>query len=220
MLTYKTRPKIKKYVSLDILDQSKKLESRAKKIRFFSPKFHFFFSKFSIRFKELFSKLLLNRKKLKLRFGFHKTSSLQKVVRKTLKQQMSSNRFLRVLEFCSLLERRLDVVIFRLGFVSSIFEAKHLISHKKFFVNGKFISRPAHILKKSDIVTIDPSIHPFVRQKIEKNIKRRPFFFAQLNNVEINWKNLKFVLVREKQCSEEHYPHYNFLLDWIRLSSE
>ena len=30
-----------------------------------------------------------------------------------------------------LLERRLDILLYRLGFVSSLFEARHLISHKK-----------------------------------------------------------------------------------------
>jgi ribosomal protein S4 len=218
MLAYKTRPKIKKYISLDIVEQYKKQENRLKKIRFFPPKFHFFFSKFSIRFKELFSSLLLNRKKLKLRYGFHKTASLQKVLSKTLKKQMSSHRFLKTLEFCSLLERRIDVILFRLGFTTSIFEAKHWISHKKIFVNGKFITRAAHCLKKGDIISIDPTMHFFIRRNIKKNIKTRSLYFTQLNNVEINWKSLKFIIIGEKNRFND--PNYTFLLNWGSLSNE
>jgi len=216
MLTYKTQPKIKKYLALGILEQNKKKT----KIRFFQPKFRFFFSKSSVRFKELFSLLLSNRKKLKLRYGFHKTSSLQKILAKILKQQKNSHRFLKVLEFCSILERRLDVILLRLGFVSSLFEAKHLISHKKVFVNGKFVTRSAHLLKKGDIVSLDPEILFFIRQKIKQTAKTSSLFFTQVNTLEINWNNLRFVLLREKFCTNNHYPQYMFPLNWESLSNE
>jgi small subunit ribosomal protein S4 len=56
--------------------------------------------------------------------------------------------------FLMLLERRLDNVIFRLGFVTSRNEARQLIRHRHFRVNGKVVDIPSYILNPSD--TIEP----------------------------------------------------------------
>lgn len=61
------------------------------------------------------------------------------------------------------LERRLDNVIFRLGFASSRAQAQQMVSHGLFLINGKTIDTPAHAVKKGDIITPRP-------QKIKKVI--------------------------------------------------
>ena len=53
-----------------------------------------------------------------------------------------------------LLERRLDNVVYRLGFVTSRNEARQLIRHRHFRVNGKLVDIPSYILNPSD--TIEP----------------------------------------------------------------
>jgi small subunit ribosomal protein S4 len=52
------------------------------------------------------------------------------------------------------LESRLDNVVFRLGFVSSRAQARQLIGHRHFLVNGKPINIPSYQLKKGDKITI------------------------------------------------------------------
>ena len=52
------------------------------------------------------------------------------------------------------LERRLDNMIFRLGFASSRVEARQLISHGHFVVNGKPVNIPSYLLKAGDEVSI------------------------------------------------------------------
>jgi len=53
-----------------------------------------------------------------------------------------------------LLERRLDNMIFRLGFANSRVEARQLISHSHFLINGKAVNIPSYLLKAGDEITI------------------------------------------------------------------
>lgn len=54
----------------------------------------------------------------------------------------------------SLLERRLDNVAYRLGFANSRGEARQLVRHKHFFVNGKAVNVPSFVIKKGDTVEV------------------------------------------------------------------
>ncbi len=54
----------------------------------------------------------------------------------------------------SLLERRLDNVVFRLGFAPSMAAAKQLVSHKHVLVNEAKVDIPSYILQKGDRVTL------------------------------------------------------------------
>ena len=51
-----------------------------------------------------------------------------------------------------LLERRLDNVVYRLGFVSSRAQARHFIRHNHFLVNGKKVNIPSYLTAPGDIV--------------------------------------------------------------------
>ncbi len=53
-----------------------------------------------------------------------------------------------------LLERRLDNMVFRLGFANSRVEARQLISHGHFLINNKAVNIPSYLLKAGDEVTI------------------------------------------------------------------
>jgi len=56
--------------------------------------------------------------------------------------------------FLSLLERRLDNVVFRLGFATTRNEARQLVRHRHFLVNGKLVDIPSYLLNPAD--TIEP----------------------------------------------------------------
>ncbi len=53
-----------------------------------------------------------------------------------------------------LLERRMDNMVFRMGFASSRIEARQLISHNHFLVNGKPVNIPSYLLKAGDGITV------------------------------------------------------------------
>jgi len=53
-----------------------------------------------------------------------------------------------------ILERRLDNVVYRLGFAPSRKSARQLVLHRHFTVNGRIVDIPSYILRPGDIVTV------------------------------------------------------------------
>ena len=53
-----------------------------------------------------------------------------------------------------LLERRLDNVIFRMGFARTRREARQIVDHKHVLVNGKCVNIPSYLIKAGDVVEI------------------------------------------------------------------
>ncbi len=54
----------------------------------------------------------------------------------------------------SLLESRLDNVVYRMGFASTRAEARQLVSHKAIVVNGKPVNIPSYSVKAGDVVAV------------------------------------------------------------------
>ena len=54
----------------------------------------------------------------------------------------------------SLLERRLDNVVYRLGFAATRLQARQLVSHAHFSVNGKKVDIPSYIVKAGDVIAV------------------------------------------------------------------
>lgn len=59
------------------------------------------------------------------------------------------------------LERRLDNIVYRLGFAKSRFMARQFVSHGHVLVNGKKLTIPSYTVKEGDVVQLD--------EKIQKN---------------------------------------------------
>jgi len=53
-----------------------------------------------------------------------------------------------------LLERRLDNAVFRMGFALNRREARQLITHGHFTVNGRAVSVPSYLVKQGDVVEV------------------------------------------------------------------
>ncbi|HVC44138.1 MAG TPA: 30S ribosomal protein S4 [Candidatus Binataceae bacterium] len=54
-----------------------------------------------------------------------------------------------------LLERRLDNVVYRLGFASSLAQARQLVRHGHFEVAGKVVTIPSYLLEVNQVVSIN-----------------------------------------------------------------
>lgn len=52
------------------------------------------------------------------------------------------------------LERRLDNVVYRLGFVNSRTQGRHFVKHNHFLVNGKKVNIPSYLVKKDDVIQL------------------------------------------------------------------
>lgn len=53
-----------------------------------------------------------------------------------------------------LLERRLDNAVYRAGFASSRTQARQLVKHNHFTVNGKKVNIPSYLLKVGDVIEL------------------------------------------------------------------
>ncbi|HEY2386931.1 MAG TPA: 30S ribosomal protein S4 [Candidatus Binatia bacterium] len=62
-----------------------------------------------------------------------------------------------------LLERRLDNMIYRLGFANSRAEARQLVRHGHFLVNDRKVDIPSALVKAGDVVTVRERSHKVVR---------------------------------------------------------
>jgi len=78
---------------------------------------------------------------------------LEKQFRKTV-AEASRMKGVKGENLMALLERRLDNVVFRLGFVTSRSEGRQLILHGHFSVNGRRVDVPSYSLKSGDTVVV------------------------------------------------------------------
>ena len=54
----------------------------------------------------------------------------------------------------SLIERRLDNVVYRLGFAATRREARQLVNHGHYTVNGKRVNIPSYLVKTGDVIAV------------------------------------------------------------------
>ncbi|PKK39632.1 SSU ribosomal protein S4p (S9e), SSU ribosomal protein S4p (S9e), zinc-independent [Clostridiaceae bacterium JG1575] len=57
-------------------------------------------------------------------------------------------------ELLNLLELRLDNMVYRMGFATSIRQARQMVNHGHFLVNGKKVNIPSYALKVGDVVEL------------------------------------------------------------------
>ena len=54
----------------------------------------------------------------------------------------------------SMIERRLDNVVYRLGFAATRREARQLVNHGHYTVNGKRVNIPSYLVKTGDVIAV------------------------------------------------------------------
>jgi len=64
-----------------------------------------------------------------------------------------------------LVERRLDNVVYRLGFAMTRREARQLVNHGHFTVNGKKVNIPSYLVKVGDVIEVRESSRSSVKFK-------------------------------------------------------
>ncbi|MDF9407568.1 MAG: 30S ribosomal protein S4 [Pelotomaculum sp. PtaB.Bin013] len=81
-----------------------------------------------------------------------------------------------------LLERRLDNVVYRLGLGASRNEARQLVRHGHFIVNGRKVNIPSYLLRVGDVITVrDKSKEsPRVKELLERAAERTPPAWLEL----------------------------------------
>lgn len=103
----------------------------------------------------------------------------------------------------ALLEKRLDNVVFRLGFASSRKQARQWVSHGHIRVNGRRVTIPNFRVKTGDEVTLSPALahNVFLQAAVESSSGRGVPEWLRLDA-----ENLKGSVVREPQRTDVTYP--------------
>ncbi|MBA4418541.1 MAG: 30S ribosomal protein S4 [Syntrophus sp. (in: bacteria)] len=74
--------------------------------------------------------------------------------------------------FLVLLERRLDNMVFRLGFATSRKEARQIVSHNHIMVNQKRVNIPSYLVKEGDEIAVRNKEMPSVVNALESVVRR------------------------------------------------
>ncbi|MCL4418839.1 30S ribosomal protein S4 [Patescibacteria group bacterium] len=119
---------------------------------------------------------LREKQKLKATYGLLE-KQFRRLIDKAVSKKGDTGEIL-----MSLLETRLDNMVYRFGFAQSRYMARQLVSHGHVFVNGNKVSIPSYSVKIDDIISLSSKIKktPSVLKKLEeKDIEVLPFLKRQ-----------------------------------------
>ena len=137
------------------------------------------------------------KQKLKAYYGNMNERQFRNIYKKAnmLKGDTSEN-------LIGLLERRLDAVIYRAKFSTTIFSARQLINHGHVRVNGKKVNIGSYLVKEEDSIEIrDKSKQLAIIDIALANKEREIPEYIQMDE-----KNKKFKFVRTPKFEEVPYP--------------
>lgn len=109
---------------------------------------------------------LKEKQKLKLFYDIDERN-LRRIFKSAQKEKEST--IIKLIEF---LERRLNNVVFKLGFALSIRMARNLIRDGHILVNGKKVRVPSYEVKINDLIALDEKVkNSSIIQNIRENLK-------------------------------------------------
>ncbi len=147
-----------------------------------------------------FKNKLKEKKKLSILYGNLSNKSIKKALQKAQKLSGNINENL-----LSILETRLDVILYRALFFSSIKSAKQWLKNNKLKVNSIFVNKTNYNIKYGDIISIPKKN----RKKVSNNMIN---YFIRYNLINIAYKytnnvydknNFIFVASNKKHDSEK-----------------
>jgi len=95
-----------------------------------------------------YSAQLREKQKLKRIYGVLERQFRGTFSRAERQQGVTGENLLRMLE------RRLDNVVYRLGFAASRKEARQLVNHGHFRVNGRKVNKPTFLVREGDVIEV------------------------------------------------------------------
>jgi small subunit ribosomal protein S4 len=116
----------------------------------------------------------------------------------------------------SLLERRLDNVVYRLGFAPTLLAARQLVVHGHILVNGRKVDRPSYTLRPGETLSLKEKTRKM--PLVEEGLARSPAR-PVLPYIQVDKENLKGMLTSIPERDQipleinealimEHYTRY------------
>ena len=176
--------------------------------------------------KKRFKTYLLKTNTLRLLYGGLKKQELKKIlmqknnkqsIKKRAKiknQNLNTNTYM-----ATLLERRLDVILYRTKFCVTVRQAKQLINHGHVLLNGKKVKNNSKVVEKGDVVAIQKNLKS--RKLIEQNLSRSVFWPIPTKFLHINYRTLTIVSGFDALETEilflPFYYDFNFVRNNVRF---
>ena len=171
---------------------------------------------------ELYKKQIQEKRKLAFIYGTMSRNSIKKLVKQARTFSSTGNSPTRATTLCAsrglvtLLESRLDVVLFRASFFSTIPMARQWINHSKVTVNKKKVRAPSYQLRAGDCIGIWPlsalSLKENQRERIAKILPfRRSRKKLVTPSLMRNWCSFETFFSKEKSFKpvdlQSHLKH-------------
>lgn len=188
------------------------LKYRKRSFRMYDIKLYHI-QRFNNYFNKKFTNKLHVKKSLSLFYGNLLEKYLKTQVNNSLKKSSYSKKnFGNInLFLLKILESRLDTVLYRSFFTLSIRSARQLITHGHIFVNQNLVKTNSFILKKGDLIEINPKYHKL----IHKNIRRSFIWPIPPKYLLINFKTFQ-ILFNENIEGTNFSIHFPF---WININT-
>lgn len=106
-----------------------------------------------------------------------------------------------------LLESRLDCVVYRLGFASTIPAARQIVNHGHMFVNNKSVNIPSFLCQKGDIISIRPKkqSEAFIQDNFEMQQQKRKLIQRRMKRVNLTQSKFQSLLPGHLSINNENF---------------
>ena len=137
------------------------------------------------------------KQKMKFYYGNMNERQFRNVYRKARNKKGNTTENL-----IGFLERRLDIIIYRAKFATTVFSARQLINHGHIRVNGRKVNIPSYLINEKDTIEVrDKSKEMTMIVGSLVNKEREIPDYIQMDE-----KNKKVKLIRVPKFSEVPYP--------------
>ena len=137
------------------------------------------------------------KQKLKSYYGNMNERQFRNCYRKAIKKKGDT-----VENLIGLLEKRLDIILYRAKFALTVFSSRQLINHGHIKVNGKKVNIPSYLLKEEDVIELREKSKQLETVDVSLASKERDVpEYLQLDE-----KQKKIKYVRTPKFAEVPYP--------------
>lgn len=95
-----------------------------------------------------YGKQLLEKQRLRAYYGVMEKQFVGYVIKAKKSSDQTGHALIKILE------TRLDNLVYRMGFASSIRQARQMVVHRHFLVNGKKVDIPSYLVQVGDVISL------------------------------------------------------------------
>ena len=137
------------------------------------------------------------KQKLKSYYGNMNERQFRNCYRKAIKKKGDT-----VENLIGLLEKRLDIILYRAKFALTVFSSRQLINHGHIKVNGKKVNIPGYLLKEEDTIELKEKSKQL--ETVDVSLASKELYVPEYLQLDEKQKKIKFV--RTPKFAEVPYP--------------